>query len=112
MKTNKNIFGFLTALSLLVLLVSWKSADKIDPALAYSGEQLFRDVVFFESQKMQEDISEYTRFKSIAEERGSSTGKSFEDFKDFTINFIKESDPGYFSKFATIIQGNDPYQIK
>lgn len=113
MRTNKKIFSLISGLLIAIALVSWNSAENTVLVNAPpSDEQIFRDIVFFEGAKMQVEVSEYIRFKRIAEERGQIDGKSFDDFKTFTVNFIKQKDPTYFKKFVNTIKRDNPYEIR
>ncbi len=115
MKQNNKIMYLIPILLLSFVLISWNSTKEIKkPSVNeyLSGENIFREIIFFEGADLKKEVSEFSRFSSLAKQRGEKENMPLSEFKEFTIKLIKDKNPNYFNEFRSIIVSNNPLEIQ
>ena len=120
MKTIKKIvatkfFGiFMSALVMFATTYKGNAATLdlgIDKNL--SGEQIFRQVFFFQGGNMQQDLPAPIQTKLTALDNLTPEQKNErDDVIDNVVNLIKSNNPSYFTSLKTAIDSQNPYSVR
>ena len=115
-KTAKNKF-FAPIMSFILLFSTTFQANaaplKIDVATEISGEQMFREIFFFQGGKMIESLpnsiqQEYAAVNNLTPAERSKRNEVI----DNVIALIKSNNPNYFTTLKDAIKSKNPYEVQ